>query len=56
LEFPSAVGPGDEITATSEVVEVREDKPMFRLATTIANQDGVMVLECSALVWQEPLD
>ncbi len=53
--FRAPVGPGDEITATAEVLEVRDDKPIYKLATTIRNQDGVVVLEGSALVWQEPL-
>jgi acyl dehydratase len=53
--FRSAVGPGDEITATVEVVEAREDKPIFKLATTITNQDGDVVLDGEALVWREDL-
>lgn len=54
--FRAAVGPGDEITATAEVIEARQDKPIYTLATTITNQDGVVVLEGTALVWQEPLE
>jgi acyl dehydratase len=54
--FRAPVRPGDEITATVEVVDVRPDKPIVRLRTTIANQAGVVVLEGSAVVWQEPLD
>lgn len=54
--FKAPVAPGDEITATAEVVEVRQDKPIYRLSTTITNQDGVVVLEGTALVWREPLD
>lgn len=53
--FRSAVGPGDVITASAEVLEAREDKPIYRLATSIVDQDGTVVLEGSALVWQEPL-
>lgn len=53
--FRAAVGPGDEITATAEVTEARADKPIYTLATTITNQDDVVVLEGTALVWQEPL-
>jgi acyl dehydratase len=54
--FRAAVGPGDEITATAEVIEARQDKPIYTLATTIINQDGVVVLDGTALVWQEPLE
>ena len=53
--FKAPVRPGDEITAEVEVLEAREDKPITRLRTTIANQDGVVVLDGTALVWTEPL-
>jgi acyl dehydratase len=53
--FRAPVRPGDEITAEVEVLEVREDKPITRLRTTITNQDGTVVLDGSALVWREPL-
>ncbi len=53
--FTAPVRPGDEITAEVEVLEVREDKPITRLRTTIANQEGVVVLDGTALVWTEPL-
>jgi acyl dehydratase len=53
--FRAPVKPGDEITAAVEVTEVREDKPMTALRTTITNQDGTVVLDGSALVWTEPL-
>jgi len=53
--FRAPVKPGDEITAEVEVTEVREDKPMTRLRTTITNQDGTVVLDGTALVWSESL-
>jgi acyl dehydratase len=53
--FKAPVRPGDEITAEVEVLEVREDKPLSRLRTTIVNQDGTIVLDGTALVWSEPL-
>ena len=53
--FKAPVRPGDEITAEVEVLEAREDKPLTRLRTTIANQDGTVVLDGTALVWTEPL-
>jgi acyl dehydratase len=52
-DFKAPVKPGDEITATVEVLEVRQDKPLTRLRTTITNQDGTVVLDGSALVWTE---
>ena len=54
-DFKAAVKPGDEITATVEVLEVRQDKPLTRLRTTITNQEGSVVLDGSALVWTEAL-
>ena len=54
--FRAPVRPGDEITAEVEVLEVREDKPITRLRTTITNQDGTVVLDGTALVWREPLE
>ncbi len=52
-DFKAPVRPGDEITAEVEVLEAREDKPLTKLRTTIANQDGTVVLDGSALVWTE---
>jgi acyl dehydratase len=53
--FKAPVRPGDEITAEVEVVEARADKPITRLRTTIANQEGTVVLDGTALVGTEPL-
>ena len=53
--FRAPVRPGDTITAEVEVLEVRPDKPITRLRTTITNQEGTVVLEGEALVWQEPV-
>ncbi len=53
--FKAPVRPGDEITAEVEVLEVREDKPLTKLRTTVANQDGEVVLDGTALVWTEPV-
>jgi acyl dehydratase len=50
--FRAAVRPGDVITAEVEVLAVREDKPITSLRTSIANQDGVVVLEGTALVYR----
>jgi acyl dehydratase len=53
--FRAPVRPGDTITAEVEVLEVRPDKPITKLRTTITNQEGTIVLEGEALVWQEAL-
>ena len=37
------------------MLEARADKPITKLRTTIANQDGTVVLDGTALVWTEPL-
>src|ERR1043165_386862 len=36
---------GEALTAEVEVLERREDKPIARLRTTIANQEGTVVLD-----------
>jgi acyl dehydratase len=53
--FKAPVKPGDEITAEVEVLETRADKPITKLRTTIANQEGTVVLDGTALVWTEPI-
>jgi len=52
--FRAPVRPGDTITAEVEVLEVRPDKPITKLRTTITNQDETVVLDGEALVWTEP--
>jgi acyl dehydratase len=53
--YRAPVRPGDTITATVEVTARREDKPITTLRTSISNQDDVVVLDGTALVWTEPL-
>jgi acyl dehydratase len=55
-KFTAPVSPGDEITAEVEALEVREDKPITKLRTTVAKQDGTVVLDGTAVVWTEPLE
>jgi 3-hydroxybutyryl-CoA dehydratase len=50
LQFKAPVYPGDSITTTVEVKNVRPDKPIVTLATSCKNQDGVVVLEGDAVV------
>jgi acyl dehydratase len=54
-DYKAPVRPGDVITAEVRVLEVREDKPVSTLATTITNQDGVVVLDGTAVLWQDPV-
>ena len=53
--FTAPVSPGDEITAEVEALEVRTDKPITKLRTTVSKQDGTVVLDGTAVVWTEPL-
>jgi acyl dehydratase len=53
--FLAPVRPGDEITGAVEVLEVREDKPITRLRTTVTRQDGTLVLEGTALCYTAAL-
>jgi len=50
LKFKLPVYPGDTVTATVEVLKVREDKPIITLSTVCTNQDGAVVLEGEAVV------
>src|SRR5512145_1720720 len=49
--FTAPVRPGDTITGVVEVLEVREDKPITKLATSVRRQDGVAVLEGTAVCY-----
>jgi acyl dehydratase len=53
-QFRAPVRPGDVITAEATVTEARQDKPVTTLATRITNQDGLVVLDGSAVVWRDP--
>ena len=49
--FRAPVRPGDTITGAVEVLEVREDKPITKLATSVRRQDGVVVLEGTSVCY-----
>ena len=53
--FLAPVRPGDTITAEVEVVSARSDKPVTTLATRVRNQDGVLVLDGTAVTWRDPV-
>ena len=52
--FLAPVRPGDVITAEATVTAARDDKPVTSLATTVTNQDDVVVLSGTAVVWRDP--
>ena len=54
--FRAPVKPGDEITAEAEVLSLHDTKPIYALRTAVSNQDGVVVLDGTALVYREALD
>ncbi|HSW88022.1 MAG TPA: MaoC family dehydratase [Candidatus Saccharimonadales bacterium] len=53
--FRQAVCIGDTIAGEVEVLSVRIDKPIIELKTTIINQDGVICVEGTALVYKRDL-
>jgi len=50
LNFRAPVLIGETITASVEVVEIKENKNRVRLKTTCENQEGVMVMDGEAVV------
>lgn len=44
----------DVITARATVLSMRADKPITTLATSVTNQDGLAVLDGTAVVWRDP--
>lgn len=53
LKFVAPVYLGDEITATVEVTEKRDDKHIITLSTTVTNQDGQAVVKGDAVVMKK---
>ncbi|MEO8701309.1 MAG: MaoC family dehydratase [Kofleriaceae bacterium] len=47
--FKAPARPGDTITGRVEVTEVRADKPITKLKTSVTRGDGVVVLEGDAV-------
>lgn len=50
LQFKKPVYLDQDVTATVEVLEVREDKPIITLATTCVNDQGEVVISGQAVV------
>ena len=53
--FRKAVCIGDTITAEVAVISIRKDKPIVELKTTIINQDNILCLDGTALVYVRKL-
>lgn len=49
--FKHAVCIGDTITGAVEITSVREDKPIMHLKTTVTNQDGIVCVDGTAVVY-----
>ncbi len=50
-DFKAPVRPGDTIRGEVEVITARSDKPITELKTTVVRQDGVVVLDGTAVCY-----
>ena len=50
LKFVAPVHIGEEITASVEIVKIREDKPIVTLRTVCSNNEGQVLIEGEAVV------
>src|SRR5580765_5569987 len=53
--FKAPVRPGDTITGGAEVLEVRTDKPITKLKTSVIRNDGTLVLDGDAVCYTMPI-
>jgi acyl dehydratase len=53
--FLAPVRPGDVLTAEARVLEIRADKRVTRLATTVRTGEGTVVVDGTAVVWRDPV-
>jgi len=53
--FKAPVRPGDTITGRAEVLEVRTDKPITKLKTSVSRHDGTLVLDGDAVCYTMPI-
>lgn len=51
LDFRAPIRPGDTITGHVEVVDVRDDKPITKLAVSVTRGDGTVAITGSALCY-----
>ena len=54
LSFRAPVRPGDTVTGAVEVLEVRDDKPVCRLAVEVRRDAGVTAIDGTALSFTAP--
>ena len=50
-DFKAPVRPGDTITGRVEITEVRNDKPITKVRTTVTRDDGTVALEGTAICY-----
>ena len=53
--FKAPVRPGDTITGRAEVLEVRTDKPITKLKTSVIRSDGTVVIDGDAVCYTMPI-
>jgi acyl dehydratase len=53
--FNAPVRPGDTITGRVEVTDVREDKPITKLETSVTRDDGTVALDGTAVCYTMPV-
>ena len=53
--FKAPVRPGDTITGRVELLEVRSDKPLTKLRTSVTRDDGTVILEGNVVCYTMPL-
>ena len=53
--FKAPVRPGDTITGRAEVLDVRTDKPITKLKTSVVRDDGTLVLDGDAVCYTMPI-
>lgn len=55
-DFKKPVYVGDTITGKVEILEVRDDKPICKIKTSVRNQDNEICLEGTAVTYTAALD
>ena len=50
LTFKAPVAIGEEVTASVEIIRIRDDKPIVTLRTVCVNSGGTLVIEGEAVV------
>ncbi len=50
LSFKAPVSIGDQVTASVEIVRIRDDKPIVTLRTICINNEGLVLIEGEAVV------